>query len=250
MRNVFFVTGTDTGVGKTVISTGLLAAARAQGLETAAVKPVAAGCELTASGLRNDDALALQAAMTRELAYEQINPVALAEPLSPHIAAARAGRRLNVATLAGYCRGALTPTPQFGLVEGAGGWRVPISDRETLADLARELALPVILVVGLRLGCINHTLLTAESIARDGLPLAGWVGNSLESGMDAQQDNLHTLRARLPAPCLGVVPWLKASESNTVPQAGSSESQALANPHPTQLLPYLDLSPLQAWLNH
>lgn len=218
MRNTYFVTGTDTEVGKTLVSCGLLAVARARGLETVALKPVAAGCEATAEGLRNEDAVALRANMTRSLSYEQVNPVALPEPLSPHIAAERAGRRLSVSRLAGYCRGALQPAPGFGLVEGAGGWRVPISDRETLADLARELQLPVILVVGLRLGCLNHAVLTAEAILRDGLTLAGWVGNCVVPEQAARAENLATLQRLLPAPCLGVVPHLQQPDASQAAQ--------------------------------
>lgn len=208
MSALYFVSGTDTDVGKTVIATGLLAAARQRGLETAAVKPVAAGCQWTRAGWRNDDALALQAVMSRPLDYVQVNPVALPLPASPHLAAAAAGQPLHAVQLAVHSRAALSPAPDFGLVEGAGGWRVPINDRETLADLARELAYPVILVVGLRLGCINHALLSAAAIAADGLPLAGWIGNHLSGDLPGQEAVLNTLRARLPAPCLGVVPHL------------------------------------------
>ncbi|MDX9875802.1 MAG: dethiobiotin synthase, partial [Spongiibacteraceae bacterium] len=142
----FFVAGTDTEVGKTAVTAGLLMAANRRGLRTAAIKPVAAGCVQTAEGLRNDDALVLQAAMSEPLTYDQINPVALAAPISPHLAAAEAGRRLTIAQLAGLCRGTLMLRADLTLIEGAGGWRVPISDRELLSDLPRELDLPVILV--------------------------------------------------------------------------------------------------------
>ncbi len=201
----WFVTGTDTEVGKTAISCALLHAAAQAGLCTAAVKPVAAGCDEAG---HNDDALALQAAMTQELPYAQINPVALAEPIAPHIAAERAGKRIQASRLAGLCRGVIHGKADFVLIEGAGGWRVPLNPRETLADLARELNVGVILVVGMRLGCINHALLTAEAIRRDGLPLAGWVANQVGERMSCHEENIATLRRWLPAPCLGEVPFM------------------------------------------
>lgn len=203
----YFVTGTDTGVGKTTASCALLAAAKAKGLRTCAVKPVAAGCEQTPEGLRNDDALALMAAMTEVMVYEEVNPIALAEPLSPHLAALHAGRRLTVAQIGGLVRGALSRRVDFAVVEGAGGWRVPISDREIMSDLPRALGLPVILVVGLRLGCLNHAILTTEAMARDGVRLAGWIGSVLEPEMAALEGNIGTLKTILPMPCLGILPW-------------------------------------------
>tara|TARA_R110000823_G_scaffold125385_11_gene252152 strand:+ start:3285 stop:3962 length:678 start_codon:yes stop_codon:yes gene_type:complete len=205
MSNAYFVTGTDTEVGKTAVSCALLHAAAGQGLRTAAIKPVAAGCD--AQG-QNEDALALMQAMTLELGYPQVNPVALQEAIAPHLAAQHEGRQLQVARLAGLCRGVLTAGAQFNLVEGAGGWRVPVNPRETLADLARELQLPVLLVVGMRLGCINHALLTAEAVRHDGLRLAGWVANTSGEQMSCFDENLDTLRRLLPAPLLGVVPRL------------------------------------------
>ena len=168
-KKQFFVTGTCTDVGKTFVSVALLHALKEQGYRTLALKPVAAGCQQTPEGLRNDDALQLQAAMTESLSYEQINPVALERPAAPHIVAAEQGRRITASRLEGICRGALLTKADVALVEGAGGWRVPLNERETLADLAFALRLPVILVVGVRLGCINHALLTQEAILRDGL---------------------------------------------------------------------------------
>ncbi|MFT5421009.1 MAG: dethiobiotin synthetase [Candidatus Endobugula sp.] len=204
----FFVTGTDTGVGKTLVSAALIHAANARGLSTAALKPVAAGCEQTPDGLRNEDALILQQAISRPLSYEQINPVALEPAMAPHIAAEQAARRITVDGLTGFCRGVLMQGTDFVVVEGAGGWRVPINHRETLADLAKALSLPVILVVGMRLGCLNHALLTAEAIHCDGLVLAGWVSNHIDPEMPAYQACLATLEQHLPAPCLGHIPFL------------------------------------------
>ncbi|MFV0276288.1 MAG: dethiobiotin synthase [Parahaliea sp.] len=205
MNRSWFVTGTDTAVGKTAVSCARLHVAARAGLRTAAVKPVAAGCD--ANG-HNGDALALMAAMTEPLPYAQVNPVALAPPLAPHIAAAQSGRRLQVRRLAGLCRGVMNGPADFVLIEGAGGWRVPLNPRETLADLARELGVGVILVVGMRLGCINHALLTAEAIRRDGLDLAGWVANQPGERMGCHEDNVATLRHALPAPLLGELPFL------------------------------------------
>lgn len=204
----FFVTGTDTDIGKTTVSLALLAAARARGLSTLGLKPVAAGCETTPDGLRNADALALLAASSvSPLRYEEVNPVALPLPCSPHLAARDAGRRLTISQLAGYTRGSLGRRADLMLVEGAGGWRVPLSDRELMSALPRELSLPVILVCGLRLGGLNAALLTAEAILRDGLKLAGWVGNCVQPDMLLPDENLETLRRWLPAPCLGMLPW-------------------------------------------
>ncbi len=205
MSKTWFVTGTDTGVGKTAVCCALLEAAAAAGLATAAVKPVAAGCDDRG---RNEDALQLMACMSAQLDYEQVNPVALKAAIAPHIAAREEGRRLSVSRLAGLCRGVMSTASDFVLIEGAGGWRVPVGSRETLADLARELQVGVILVVGMRLGCINHALLTAEAIQRDGLQLAGWVANQSDSRMANHQENLDTLRNLLPAPLLGDVPRL------------------------------------------
>jgi dethiobiotin synthetase len=205
MTRTWFVTGTDTGVGKTAVSCALLAAAARAGLRTAAIKPVAAGCD--ASG-RNEDALLLLQWMTEPLAYEQVNPVALSAAIAPHIAAQQEGRSLQASRLAGLCRGVMLAGADFVLIEGAGGWRVPISARETLADVAVQLQAGVILVVGMRLGCINHALLTAEAIARDGLRLAGWVANQPGEMMPSYAENLDSLRRMLPAPLLGEVPCL------------------------------------------
>ena len=206
MSKTWFVTGTDTGVGKTAIGCALLSAAAASGLRTAAIKPVAAGCD---DAGRNEDALQLMACMTETLDYEQVNPVALRAAIAPHIAAGQEGRRLQVSRLAGLCRGVMLQGADFVLVEGAGGWRVPLGPRETLADLARALQLDVIMVVGMRLGCINHALLTAEAIYRDGLTLAGWVANQPAEPMACHRENLDTLRSLLPAPLLGEVPYME-----------------------------------------
>jgi dethiobiotin synthetase len=212
MAKGFFLTGTDTDVGKTVAACALLRKLAQAGYSTVAVKPVAAGCEQSAEGLRNGDALNLQAAMTAELPYQQLNPVALEAAIAPHIAAEQEGRALVVERLAGVCRGVLMRPEQVCIIEGAGGWRVPLNPRETLADLATRLQLPVIMVVGMRLGCLNHALLTAEAIAADGLQLAGWVANSVDPAMSEPEANFQSLCQRLAAPCLGRLPWLDAPQ--------------------------------------
>lgn len=208
MANTFFITGTDTDAGKTLISTGLLAAANQHSLTTLALKPVSAGCELVDGELRNGDALALMAAMSETLSYEQVNPIAFEPPIAPHIAAARANQRITVDRLAGYCRGALMKKHDFSLIEGAGGWRVPLNDREMIAELAQALNLPVILVVGMKLGCLNHALLTVEAMLRDGVCLAGWVANRIDPNMSCFEENLQSLTQAIRAPLLGVVPFL------------------------------------------
>ncbi len=225
MTAAFFVTGTDTEVGKTTIAVGLLHAARLAGLSTAAAKPVASGCEMTVDGLRNSDALALLGECTLPLRYEDINPFAFEPAIAPHLAAREAAVELSVAALAESVRRVLALQAQFSLVEGAGGWRVPLAGRENLSELAVQLNLPVILVVGVRLGCINHALLTAEAIERDGLRLAGWVANIVDPATSRLDENLATLAERLPAPCLGRVSHL--SEAS-----------------PAEVARYLDIGPL------
>ena len=208
MSAAFFIAGTDTEIGKTTVAAGLLHAARACGLSTAAAKPVASDCLATPAGLRNGDALALLGECSLALDYAEVNPFAFAPAIAPHLAAREVGVELNVAALLPPVQKVLARGADFTLVEGAGGWRVPLAGRESLSDLAVALGLPVILVVGVRLGCINHALLSAEAIARDGLRLAGWVANVVDLGTSRLEENLATLAERLPAPCLGRVPRL------------------------------------------
>ncbi|MDP3847819.1 MAG: dethiobiotin synthase [Pseudomonas sp.] len=208
MPVAFFIAGTDTDVGKTTVAAGLLRAARLAGMSTAAVKPVAAGCELTADGLRNSDALALLAECSEPLRYAEVNPFAFAPAIAPHLAASEVGVTLEVATLTAAVQAVLDRRADFTLVEGAGGWRVPLNKSATLAQLPIALQLPVIVVVAVRLGCINHALLTVEAIERDGLRVAGWVANLLEPQMPRLEENIAALEARLNAPCLGRIPLL------------------------------------------
>ncbi|WP_312960122.1 dethiobiotin synthase [Stutzerimonas nitrititolerans] len=211
MTTAFFVTGTDTEVGKTIVAAGLLHAARKAGFSTAAAKPVASGCEVTADGLRNGDALALLGECSLPMRYEQVNPFAFEPAIAPHLAAREVGIELTAALMAESVRRMLALQADFSLVEGAGGWRVPLAGGENLSDLAIMLSLPVILVVGIRLGCINHALLSAEAIQRDGLRLAGWVANIVDPATSRLEENLATLADRLPGPCLGQVPRLSTA---------------------------------------
>lgn len=206
-KKTYFITGTDTGVGKTYSACALLKAFAKAGKTTMALKPIAAGCEASEQGLCNDDALALQQAASVQLPYDLVNPFALTEACSPHIAAQLEGRRLSIERIAGICRGAMLQPADVCLIEGAGGWRVPINEREYLSQLPLALRTPVILVVGMRLGCLNHAILTAEAIIGDGLPLAGWIANCVEPNMPHVEANIATLRQALPAPCLGVLPF-------------------------------------------
>lgn len=207
MTRGFFITGTDTEVGKTWVSAALLSALKARGHSTAAMKPVSAGCVETPEGLRNEDALILQRHATLALPYEQVNPYAFAPPIAPHLAAARIGQRIDIAPVKAIFD-SIAPHADYLVVEGAGGWRVPLNERETIADLAKVLDLPVILVVGMRLGCINHALLSCESIAGHGVKLAGWVANSILPDFAELEENIDTLRQRIDAPLLGVIPHM------------------------------------------
>jgi dethiobiotin synthetase len=214
MKKRYFIAGTDTDVGKTHITEALLRAAQQHGFTTLGLKPLAAGADLVDGLWSNDDARRLQAVSSLKLPYEQVNPVLLHAALAPHLAADMEQRRLTVQRLAGYCRGTLmTQQAQLTLIEGAGGWRVPLNNRETLADLVIELNLDVILVVGMRLGCLNHALLTIEAIERDGLTLAGWVANCIDPQMDSLDANIHSLISRISAPLLGTMPFLAEGAS-------------------------------------
>jgi dethiobiotin synthetase len=199
-----FVTGTDTEIGKTWCSVGLLDALAARGLRVAGLKPVAAGAVPTAAGWRNDDALALQAAASVELPYDRVNPVCLPEPCSPHLAAKAAGVRIDLDALAAHCERVAFECDWL-LVEGAGGWLAPLTDEQTIADLARRLGLPVLMVVGMRLGCLNHAQLSWEAIARDGCQRAGWIANVVDPHTARLGEQVETLTRRLGSAPLAVL---------------------------------------------
>jgi dethiobiotin synthetase len=207
-----FVAGTDTGVGKTRVTVGLLRALASRGVSAAGMKPVAAGMDAAAVPPLNEDVALIRAANGAgmlagvEQAAADINPYCFQWPISPHLAARRAGVRIEPAVIAAaYAR--LASRCEVVVVEGAGGWLAPIGEDGTMADIAEQLGLPVLLVVGLRLGCLNHALLTARAIAASGLPLLGWVGSVIEPGMRALEDNIASLQRALPAPRLAVLPF-------------------------------------------
>lgn len=204
-----FITGTDTGCGKTEITLGLMQALQQRGERVLGMKPVASGAVPSADGLRNEDALRIQAQCSGGLAYDLVNPFAYEPPIAPHLAAEAVGRPIDMSRIVDIYR-SLTRMADRVVVEGVGGWSVPLDGRSaTLADLALRLETPVILVVGLRLGCINHALLTDAAIRQSGIRLLGWVANQVEPQMASFEGNLRTLRERLSAPYLGVVPWLE-----------------------------------------
>lgn len=225
----FFVTGTDTEVGKTVVSSALLVALTQQGVSAVGMKPVAAGARMLDGVWHNEDADILADAGNVALPVALTTPYLLRDAAAPHIAAAQEGVSIDVGHIRA-CYDRVADAADAVVVEGIGGFRVPLSERADTADMAQQLALPVILVVGLRLGCLNHALLTADAIAARGLKLAGWVANVLDLGMRHGLANIDTLAARLPAPMLGTIPRLPAAS----PSAAAS---------------HLDFSSLPGWPN-
>ena len=206
-----FVTGTDTEVGKTRISVGLVAALQQQGLSVAVMKPVASGCEQTVDGLRNEDALVLMQQADVKMTYDVINPFAFEPAIAPHLAAIEQAVSIDMSVIQDNFQ-KLADKADCVVVEGAGGWLVPMDAQQTLADLAVRLELPVIMVVSIKLGCINHALLTVQAIKHAGLPLLGWVANCIEPSAQ-QNEIIESLTSRIEAPCLGQVPRLAAAES-------------------------------------
>lgn len=206
-----FVTGTDTGVGKTLVSCAVLHAYAARGLRVVGMKPVAAGAELINGLWVNEDVEQLIAAGNVDAPRDAVNPYCFAPPIAPHIAAAEIKNTIKIKYLVESYR-RLSALADRVVVEGAGGFCVPLNAHETSADLARQLSLPVVLVVGLRLGCINHALLTAEAIRSRGLVLAGWVANTIDPQMSRIDDNVSALRARLGAPMLARLAFLPSGE--------------------------------------
>ncbi|PFG55884.1 dethiobiotin synthetase [Vibrio sp. ES.051] len=215
MIDAFFIAGTDTDVGKTVASKAILQALAAKGLNTIGYKPVASGSDNTTEGWRNSDALHLQAAATIDVAYDDVNPYALELPASPHIAAKHEHVDIKYDLLSEK----LIQHKQQAdivLVEGAGGWRVPVSDIDSLSTWVKQEQLPVVLVVGIKLGCLNHALLTAEIIRADGLNLVGWVANRVNPGTEHYADIIGTLEARLGAPKLGEIPYIPSAKRKEI----------------------------------
>ncbi|MDX2320922.1 MAG: dethiobiotin synthase [Moritella sp.] len=206
-----FITGTDTDVGKTVISCAVLDYANNLGLKTVGLKPIAAGCELTPSGLRNDDALLLQQHASHKLAYQIINPIAYQQPIAPHIAAHQRGESIDL----GLVDTSLAQVPHeidFTVIEGAGGWHLPIDNRHYFSSWVAENKLDVILVVGVKLGCLNHAILSAQAIQHSGANFVGWVANSLTTDIANYDEMIGTLREALSAPLMGEMPYFSSIE--------------------------------------
>lgn len=214
MTRGLFITGTDTGCGKTFVSIGLLRALAGRGLRVAGMKPVASGCERRDDGrLVNSDALALQAACSDAWDYALINPYAFLEPIAPQFAAARAGRVIESDPVQ-IAYDELAAASDRVIVEGIGGWRVPLSETLAQRDLVQGFNLRVLLVVGLRLGCINHALLTAEALQADGVALAGWIANGVDPAYDTVEATITTLCDRIPAPFLGAISPAASPDDN------------------------------------
>lgn len=227
MAHTVYVTGTDTGAGKSIASAALLHAYAARGVCAAGMKPVASGCEVTAQGLRNEDALLLQVASGVSAPYGVVNPYAFEPPVAPEFAAREAGVEVALAPiLQAHAQLAGHPLVQVVVVEGVGGWMAPLSATLDQSDVARAVGADVVLVIGLRLGCISHARLTARAIQADGFRLAGWIGSTLDPDMPRLAENIDALRARIDAPCLGVLPY----RGDADPRAMQA---ALALPAPT-----------------
>lgn len=211
MKQGFFITGTDTGVGKTWSTVALMRYFSHQGKTVVGMKPVASGCVEQNGRLRNADALLLQQYASRPIPYEQVNPYALQLPVSPHIAAAKSNQIIRFETVITAFE-TLTMQADIVLVEGVGGWRVPLNEQQDIADLAATLNLPVIVVVAIRLGCISHARLTCEAVQASGVPCAGWIATCLDKDMLCRQENIRTLRRSLPVPLLGVLPYAETAD--------------------------------------
>lgn len=211
----YFITGTDTGVGKTFVTCALLYTLKAQGIAAIGMKPIAAGGEMTPDGLSNEDVKALHLASVVKLQSEDLNCYLLSEPIAPHIAAANEDIDIDLDVIRQRFD-QLAELADVVLVEGVGGFIVPLGDNITTADLAQDLDLPVILVVGMRLGCLNHALLTQEAILARGLTLAGWVANQIDPHMAELDANIEALEERIRAPLLGVIEWQKQPDAESV----------------------------------
>jgi dethiobiotin synthetase len=211
----WFIAGTDTGVGKTTVAAALLAGLTRRGYRAAGMKPVASGCRQTADGLRSEDADKLRAASVVESDYADVNPYAFEPAIAPHVAANRAGIEMRLDTVCAHYR-RLAAQADWLVVEGAGGWYVPVNSTHLMSDIACALGLPVIVVVGLRLGCISHALLTTAAIRADGLPLAGWVGNRIDASFDTAAESIAALEQRLDERCIGIMPNVPSGETPTM----------------------------------
>lgn len=207
MTTTFFVTGTDTEIGKTHVACLLLKQYAAQGLKVIGMKPIAAGCELVDGEWVNDDVQRLVAASNVQAPIDLINPYRFKEPIAPHLAAEKAGVTIDIGVIVNAFK-QLQTMADVVIVEGAGGFLVPLNQSETMADLAIALDIPTILVVGMRLGCINHSLLTVEAIKARGLTLHGWVANHIDPEMDMQKENIQTITKQLGLEPMLVSEWV------------------------------------------
>lgn len=206
-----FITGTDTGIGKTWTTQALMYALKSHGLSVSGMKPVASGGTKVGDSLKNDDALLIQAQCSTEQPYEWVNPYVFAEPVAPHIAAQITGINIDIRLITRAYNN-MASRSDFVVVEGVGGWRVPLTDQLSTIDMVRALNLPVLLVIGLRLGCINHALLTAECIRADGIRLSGLVLNGVDAGYAYPDQTLRTLARSINAPLLGFLPHMETCD--------------------------------------
>jgi dethiobiotin synthetase len=209
----YFVTGTDTDVGKTICTKALLQAANKQNQSTLAYKPISAGCEETDFGLRNSDALILKQHSSIEVNYEAVNPIAYKQPIAPHIAAIETNSAIDISIIDQGLDFLQKHYPNFLFVEGAGGWHLPINNKQLFSEWVIDKKLPVIIVIGLKLGCLNHALLTVNSIEQSGLTIAGWIANHLQPNMEYVEQNIQTLKEFIVAPLIGIVPYLPNIEN-------------------------------------
>lgn len=206
--NAIFITGTDTGVGKTYISTALLRQFNATGYTTFGIKPIATGCKKNDAGnLVNDDALALMAASSVTKDYNIVNPLAFPEPIAPHLAAAQSGIKLSTKQLAQTIVSSIQTTADINIIEGVGGWSVPLNDHDLISDAICLLKIPVVLVVAIKLGCLNHAILTSKNITQSNVPFIGWIANCVEANTLVPSENILTLEKWLAVPCLGIMPY-------------------------------------------
>ena len=226
MSQGYFITGTDTGCGKTEISCGLMRLLQRQGHSVLGMKPIASGAESGPDGLRNEDALKIQAHNSVALPYEQVNLYCFLPPIAPHLAAQEVEETIHFSSIKSQLE-RLSQQAERLIVEGVGGWRVPLGPDGDIADLAVALELPVILVVGIKLGCINHALLTVESIRSKGIKLAGWVANQVDGEMARLAENIGTLQTEINAPCLGLVPFMRDPDADRVADFLSIDDKAV-----------------------
>lgn len=217
MSRGYFIAGTDTGVGKTEVASALISLLGQRHKRVVGMKPVASGCVDTGDGLRNDDAQRLIEASSIDVDYEDVNPYAFVPAIAPHLAAEDVGIKIELQSVLDHFE-RLQQQADCVVVEGVGGWMVPLGHIITTEHMAKALGLPVVLVVGMRLGCLNHALLSARAIETSGLRLAGWVANTIDPEMERVNDNLRTLKKRLNVPFLGLIPWVESAARDEILQ--------------------------------